>query len=105
LLLSPIRSRNIFTADASDLIKVVKSHHIPITPTLTVGGARHAIISHLITGSCVASCESPQHSSDKRKCLCADTRGVFESSQAMSHHVLSVLTDSLTAMSPWSPSP
>ncbi|KAJ7914368.1 hypothetical protein B0H13DRAFT_1873046 [Mycena leptocephala] len=49
LLLSPIVSRNIFTAEPSELVKIVKSHHIPITPNLTVRGARHAIISHLIT--------------------------------------------------------
>ncbi|KAJ7844474.1 hypothetical protein B0H13DRAFT_1908866 [Mycena leptocephala] len=39
LLLFPVPSQNIFTAEPSELVKIVKSHHITITPTLTVRGA------------------------------------------------------------------
>ncbi|KAJ7915261.1 hypothetical protein B0H13DRAFT_1872219 [Mycena leptocephala] len=56
---------------ASQLPKIVKSHHIPITATLTVRGARPAIISHLIAGSCATPCEVSQPSSQKHKYLCA----------------------------------
>ncbi|KAJ7846539.1 hypothetical protein B0H13DRAFT_2362909 [Mycena leptocephala] len=37
----PILSRNVFTAEASELVKIVKSHHIPVTATLTVRVLRH----------------------------------------------------------------
>jgi hypothetical protein len=91
LLLSPDPTHNIFCVEPSALIKLLKSHHIPRPPKLTIRGARHAIISHLISGACTGLCPSPGDASSKHKCLCVQTVGTFDSPQSMSFHVVSTL--------------
>jgi hypothetical protein len=56
---------------------LLKSHHIARLPTITIRGARHAIIYHLISGACTGLYESAGDMSSKHKCLCVQTVGTF----------------------------
>ncbi|KAJ7467668.1 hypothetical protein FB451DRAFT_1178037 [Mycena latifolia] len=48
---SPIQCENIFTAAPSDLDDMLALHHIQYETTLSFLGRRHALISHLVSGS------------------------------------------------------
>lgn len=92
LLLSPDQAHNVFKMEPAVLIKLLKLHHIAIPPKLTIRGARHAMLSHLIAGTCAGSIEHT--ASTTHKCKCALTRGIFDSQQSMSFSVISTLLSS-----------
>ncbi|KAJ7083914.1 hypothetical protein C8R43DRAFT_965325 [Mycena crocata] len=48
---------NIFRADPPRLIKMMDKHHIQRPTDLTISGARHALIAHILSGSCIGSCD------------------------------------------------
>ncbi|KAJ7802844.1 hypothetical protein B0H13DRAFT_1931668 [Mycena leptocephala] len=50
LLLSTHNDANIFLMPPKPLIKLLNSHHIAKPQDLTIGGARHALLAHLLTG-------------------------------------------------------
>ncbi|KAJ7933884.1 hypothetical protein B0H13DRAFT_1855739 [Mycena leptocephala] len=89
LLLSSDVNVNIFTMPPKDLIKLLNSHHIPKPPDLTIAGARHALLSHLITGACIATCD-PAFNED-HSCTCKQLCSVYPSQQAMSFAIISII--------------
>ncbi|KAJ7884897.1 hypothetical protein B0H13DRAFT_2343466 [Mycena leptocephala] len=71
LLLSPDETANIFTMNGASLSKLLTMHHIEPPTAFSCKEARHAILCHLLAGSCFGT--------------------VFPSSQAMTFSVLSLL--------------
>jgi hypothetical protein len=71
------------------LIKLLKLHHIAISPNLTIRGIRRAMVAHLIAGAYAASPEILVFIT--AKCKCKQTRGIFDSQQSMSFGVISTL--------------
>ncbi|KAJ7914388.1 hypothetical protein B0H13DRAFT_2325422 [Mycena leptocephala] len=57
LFLSPDPSFKIFTAEAPTLVKMMKAHHLARPSNFTLHGARHALISHFVSGSCAGTCD------------------------------------------------
>ncbi|KAJ6473354.1 hypothetical protein C8R47DRAFT_1294963 [Mycena vitilis] len=55
LLLSPQQCFNLFTMSAASLTKLMTMHHIERPTEFSLNNARHAILTHLITGSCLTS--------------------------------------------------
>ncbi|KAJ7134935.1 hypothetical protein C8R43DRAFT_956165 [Mycena crocata] len=55
--LSPNAAANIFRADPPRLIKMMDKHHIQRPTDQTISGARHALIAHILSGSCIGSCD------------------------------------------------
>jgi hypothetical protein len=86
LLLSTDNDANIFLMPPKPLIKLLNSHHIAKPQDLTIGGARHALLAHLLTGVCIATCD-PAFKKD-HACRCKHYCSLY---QAQSFAVLSIL--------------
>ncbi|KAJ7828400.1 hypothetical protein B0H13DRAFT_2289997 [Mycena leptocephala] len=91
LLISPNTLSNIFLADAPTLLKLMKAHHIVRPSKLTIRGARHALISHLVVGSCAGKCDAIMSAIVEHECHCRDICHEFVSQQAMAFTALSTL--------------
>ncbi|KAJ7712581.1 hypothetical protein B0H16DRAFT_1743980 [Mycena metata] len=91
LLLSPSRNANIFTMDQENRTRLMGFHHVPSTPDLTLPESRNIMLLHLLTGSCIDSCDPM--SSNQHACHCRTFCSVFPNSRDMVFEVLSVLLD------------
>lgn len=89
LLLSPDNNLNVFATGPKTLIKMLNSHHIAKPADLTIAGARHALLSDLVTGACIATCD-PVYKED-HSCACMQLCSLYPSQQAMSFAVISIL--------------
>jgi hypothetical protein len=67
---------------------------------LTIRGARHALISHLVVGSCAGKCESTVDALFKHGCDCRDICHEYASQQAMSFTALSIMLSTSTEQFP-----
>ncbi|KAJ7117321.1 hypothetical protein C8R43DRAFT_960622 [Mycena crocata] len=89
VFLSPDPALNIFTADPSRLIKMLAKHHIQRPSNLTISGARHALLTHFLSGSCVGSCDPLLSVGHTCKCLVFCSQ--YSTQQTMSFAALSVV--------------
>ncbi|KAJ7903272.1 hypothetical protein B0H13DRAFT_1882121 [Mycena leptocephala] len=89
LLLSTDNEANIFVMPPKPLIKLLNSHHISKPQDLTIAGARHALLAHLLTGVCIATCD-PAFRKD-HSCRCKHYCSLYSTQQAQSFAVLSIL--------------
>ncbi|KAJ7635498.1 hypothetical protein DFH06DRAFT_1336519 [Mycena polygramma] len=87
VLLSP---NNVFMAPLSDLEALLRSHHVPFDPDLTVSHALHAFLSHILSGSCVAFCPETSAPS-KHRCDCSSFTLGHATRQSMAFEALSVV--------------
>ncbi|KAJ7932934.1 hypothetical protein B0H13DRAFT_1856545 [Mycena leptocephala] len=70
------------------LIKLLNSHHIDKPKDLTIRGARHALLAHLLTGACIATCDSAFQ--NVQYCQCKENCSLYPTQQAQSFALLSV---------------
>jgi hypothetical protein len=75
--------------NVASLSKLLTMHHIEPPTTFSSDEARHAILCHLLTGSCVNTCDPED--AERHTCHCHQFGTVFPSSQAMTFSVLSLL--------------
>ncbi|KAJ7496416.1 hypothetical protein FB451DRAFT_1162567 [Mycena latifolia] len=92
LLISTQVDLNVFTAGPVTLGKLLDSHHIERVPNLMAGGARQALLCHLLSGACVGASASISRS--KHACQCDKLFDAFSTGQAMSFAALSLLLSS-----------
>ncbi|KAJ6495865.1 hypothetical protein DFH09DRAFT_1103671 [Mycena vulgaris] len=85
---SSVVPENVLIAARCDLDKMMEAHHIPLDTTLSLTSARHMVISHLVSGTCVSDCIT-QHSDLRDKCGCSSVSGEFSSQKSMAFFVLS----------------
>jgi hypothetical protein len=83
-------TENVFTASGGRIVNFLTMHHLPRTENMTVRTARHALLSHILTGGCVAACGHPSDAV-KHSCKCRRMQTTFPTANAMSFHALSVL--------------
>jgi hypothetical protein len=69
----------------------MKAHHMVQPSELTIRGARHALISHLVVGSCAGKCDAIASVIVEHECYCRNICHEFASQQAMAFTTLSTL--------------
>jgi hypothetical protein len=72
------------------LIKLLYSHHIAKPQDLAIGGARHALLAHLLTRVCIATCD-PAFQNDHSCQICKHFCSRYPTRQIQSFAVLSIL--------------
>jgi hypothetical protein len=99
LLLSPRSDINIFLISSPALKALLQRHHISGVDGLSVNQARYALLSHLLSGSCIGVCDAINDS--MHACRCAQFRSVYNTEYAMAFNVLSDLLSVSPERLPW----
>jgi hypothetical protein len=97
LLFSP--DVNIFLISSLALKAMLHRHHVSGIDALSVTQARHALLSHLISGSRIGVGDAINHS--MHACRCAQFRSAYGSEHVMAFDALSILLSASPERSPY----
>ncbi|KAJ7733449.1 hypothetical protein B0H16DRAFT_1892779 [Mycena metata] len=89
LFLSPDTAANVFTAGPATIFKLLDYHHVPRPSDMSLENGRISLICHLISGSCVRSCDPVFL--ENHICHCKNFASIFPTLNSMAFAVLSII--------------